>query len=406
MVTGKREFVVGLIRDQLFGPVVMFGLGGIFTEALHDVAFAVAPLSEEDAYELLDQIEAKVLLGPFRGSPAVDREALAAIIKAVGQMAEDHPEIREIDVNPLLIDGADAGGGGRAHRGGRAGGGLHPAAGRHLPPGRAGGSAQRGGGGRLGRHGQVGRHAGGQPAAGRFPGPDLSGQSQGRDDPGPPRAHERGRAARDARPGDRGRARALVNGVVEECGRKGVRRRGGGLGGVLRAGPGGPGAGGRDGRAPPRSTAWRWWAPTAWASSPRTTSCTARGSCCCGPSPGGASMVSQSGNLGTQLLVSAERRKGGVGKFIGVGNEAMIDAVDFINYLHTDPQTNTIVAYMEGFDDGRRLLDVVRADHAGEAGGGAARRHERLRQEGRGLAHRGADLVDARSSRRRPGSRG
>jgi len=78
------------------------------------------------------------------------------------------------------------------------------------------------------------------------------------------------------------------------------------------------------------------------------------------PQPGGASMVSQSGNLGLQLLTSADRRKGGVGKFIGVGNEAMIDAVDFINYLHDDPRTNTIVAYMEGFDDGRRLLDVVK----------------------------------------------
>ncbi len=55
------------------------------------------------------------------------------------------------------------------------------------------------------------------------------------------------------------------------------------------------------------------------------------------PDPGGASMVSQSGNLGTQLLVAAERRKGGVGKFVGVGNEAMIDAVDFINYFRTDP---------------------------------------------------------------------
>ena len=66
------------------------------------------------------------------------------------------------------------------------------------------------------------------------------------------------------------------------------------------------------------------------------------------PEPGGASMVSQSGNLGTQLLVAAERRHGGVGKFVGVGNEAMIDAVDFINYFRTDPLTTTIVAYMEG----------------------------------------------------------
>jgi acyl-CoA synthetase (NDP forming) len=106
MVIGRREFVVGLVRDLLFGPVVMFGLGGIFTEALKDVAFAVAPVSEGDAYELLDQIEAKVLLGTVRGEPAVDRDALAKIIMAVGQMAEDHPEIREIDVNPLLVDGS------------------------------------------------------------------------------------------------------------------------------------------------------------------------------------------------------------------------------------------------------------------------------------------------------------
>jgi len=83
--------VVGLVRDLLFGPVVMFGLGGIYTEALKDVAFAVAPVSEDDAYELMDQIEAKVLLGPVRGEQPVDRAALAKIIMAVGQMAEDHP---------------------------------------------------------------------------------------------------------------------------------------------------------------------------------------------------------------------------------------------------------------------------------------------------------------------------
>ncbi|MBC7293423.1 MAG: acetate--CoA ligase family protein, partial [Thermoleophilia bacterium] len=80
-------------------------LGGIFTEALQDVAFAVAPVDEADAQELFDQIKAKALLGPFRGEPAVDRQALAAVIQAVGQMAVDHPEIQEIDVNPLLING-------------------------------------------------------------------------------------------------------------------------------------------------------------------------------------------------------------------------------------------------------------------------------------------------------------
>ncbi len=79
MVLGKREFVVGLMRDPLFGAVVMFGLGGIYTEALHDVAFAVAPVSEDDAYELMDQIEAKVLLGSVRGERAVDRAQVSPV---------------------------------------------------------------------------------------------------------------------------------------------------------------------------------------------------------------------------------------------------------------------------------------------------------------------------------------
>lgn len=73
MVIGGREFVVGLVRDHLFGPVVMFGLGGIYAEALKDVAFAVAPVSMDDAYELMDQIEARVLLDAVRGEPAVDQ---------------------------------------------------------------------------------------------------------------------------------------------------------------------------------------------------------------------------------------------------------------------------------------------------------------------------------------------
>ncbi len=66
----------------------------------------MAPVSEDDAYELMDEIGAKVLLDSVRGEPAVDRAALAKIIMAVGRMAEDHPEIGEIDVNPLLIDGS------------------------------------------------------------------------------------------------------------------------------------------------------------------------------------------------------------------------------------------------------------------------------------------------------------
>jgi len=71
MVRGSREFVIGLSRDPQFGPCVMFGLGGIFTEALKDVTFRVAPLSREDALEMIDEIKTKKMLGEFRGSPAV-----------------------------------------------------------------------------------------------------------------------------------------------------------------------------------------------------------------------------------------------------------------------------------------------------------------------------------------------
>ena len=66
MVKGSREFVIGLSRDPQFGPCVMFGLGGIFTEALKDVTFRVAPLSKEDALEMIDEIKTKKLLGEFR----------------------------------------------------------------------------------------------------------------------------------------------------------------------------------------------------------------------------------------------------------------------------------------------------------------------------------------------------
>lgn len=105
MVRGSREFVIGLSRDPNFGPCVMFGLGGIFTEALKDVTFRVAPLTREDALEMIDEIKTKKLLGEFRGSPAVDREALAKALVGVGDLGIKYDAIAEIDINPLIICG-------------------------------------------------------------------------------------------------------------------------------------------------------------------------------------------------------------------------------------------------------------------------------------------------------------
>lgn len=103
MVKGQRELVLGLIRDPQFGPCVMFGLGGIYTEILRDVSFRVAPLSRRDALEMMDEIKGAKILESFRGMAAADRETLAASLVALGQLGLDHPEIKEIDVNPLLL---------------------------------------------------------------------------------------------------------------------------------------------------------------------------------------------------------------------------------------------------------------------------------------------------------------
>lgn len=105
MVRGNREFVIGLSRDPQFGPCVMFGLGGIFTEALKDVTFRVAPLTREDALEMIDEIKTKKLLDEFRGSPAVDRDALAKALIGVGDLGVQYDDIAEIDINPLIVCG-------------------------------------------------------------------------------------------------------------------------------------------------------------------------------------------------------------------------------------------------------------------------------------------------------------
>ncbi len=101
----NREFVLGSIRDPQFGPCVMFGLGGVFTEALQDVSFRVAPITSIDAYEMMDELRTKKLLGPFRGSPAVDKEMLARALVGLSELINTYEEIAEIDINPIIING-------------------------------------------------------------------------------------------------------------------------------------------------------------------------------------------------------------------------------------------------------------------------------------------------------------
>ena len=103
MVKGKREFVIGLTRDPQFGPCVMFGIGGIFTEAMKDVSFRVAPLTEDDAQEMITEISATKLLNSFRGEGAVNRNVLVKALVGIGNLGMAYDEIAEIDINPLIV---------------------------------------------------------------------------------------------------------------------------------------------------------------------------------------------------------------------------------------------------------------------------------------------------------------
>ena len=103
-ILGRREFVAGLFQDRQFGPVIMFGIGGVFTEAFSDVVFRLAPLTETDAREMFEEIKGKALLGDFRGEKAVRQEELIQTLLGLSRIGETRPEISEIDINPLLVD--------------------------------------------------------------------------------------------------------------------------------------------------------------------------------------------------------------------------------------------------------------------------------------------------------------
>ncbi|QXC62051.1 acetate--CoA ligase family protein [Aquihabitans sp. G128] len=103
MLKGNRELIAGLSTDPQFGTTVMVGIGGIFAEALADVSVRPVPVSAVDAAEMIDDLATQALLGAFRGEPAVDRDALAAVILGLSAAAEADPSIASADLNPLIV---------------------------------------------------------------------------------------------------------------------------------------------------------------------------------------------------------------------------------------------------------------------------------------------------------------
>jgi acetate---CoA ligase (ADP-forming) len=102
-IAGGRETIIGGTTDPTFGPLLMFGLGGIYVEVLQDVIFRVHPLSDVDAREMVRAIKGYKILEGFRGEPAADQEALVEVIQRVSQLMGENPEIEELDINPFLV---------------------------------------------------------------------------------------------------------------------------------------------------------------------------------------------------------------------------------------------------------------------------------------------------------------
>ncbi len=103
MAPSSTEVIVGSMKDPQFGPTIMFGLGGIFVEVLRDVTFRIAPLTEEEAREMITEVKAYPLLKGYRNTPPSDISAIVRILLNLSRLAIEHQEIKEVDLNPIMV---------------------------------------------------------------------------------------------------------------------------------------------------------------------------------------------------------------------------------------------------------------------------------------------------------------
>jgi acetyltransferase len=103
MVKDKKETIIGISDDLQFGPMIMFGLGGIYVEVLKDVSFRIAPISEKIAREMIGEIKTIKLLKGIRGETPSDIESIVDVLLRMSQLVTDFPEIMEMDINPLFV---------------------------------------------------------------------------------------------------------------------------------------------------------------------------------------------------------------------------------------------------------------------------------------------------------------
>ena len=357
---GRREFVAGMFRDPQFGPVIMFGSGGVFTEAFSDVTFRLAPLTESDSIEMLDEIQGKAMLGEFRGEAAIDRNQLVQSLLGLSRVAEEHSAVAEIDINPLLItpDGrvraVDALVIKRSEK-------FQPPAKYSLPsvaPEAIGSLFYPKSIAIVGASAQIGKWghflitntiSGGfkgdiypvNPAGGKIAGKtvypsitDIPGQIDLAVVTIP------AEKVLDLFPQFRAkdvRNMLLITSGFGETGERGKQleydlinaaRRSN----VLVLGPNTMGI------CNPHINLHCTGSPVM-------------------PKPGSTTMVAQSGNMGVQLLAFAEQQGIGIRAFCGSGNEAMMAIEDYLDGLEIDPLTRTVILYVESVKNGKRFFE-------------------------------------------------
>ncbi len=359
-IKAEREFLAGFFRDPQFGPVIMFGLGGIFAEALSDVSLRLAPLDEEEARGMLTELRGSSLLQGTRNQLPADENALVRTLTGLGAMARDFPDIREMDVNPLLIT---------------AEGEVFAADALAIPERREGPATARppvspriteqffhpgsvafiGASARMGKWGHL------------LPTNVISGNFRGAVYPVNPKAGTI--AGKQAYPSLESLPEtpdlavvtlpaAKISGLLDEMHQKGVTRMA-----LIASGFGETGSQGRELEQEMVDKANRLGITVL---GPNTMGlCNPHHSFYCTgsivqPRPGSTAMISQSGNMGVQLLSFAEQQGIGIRAFCGSGNEAMLSVEDYLDYLAEDKTTRTIMLYLESPKDGSRFLETAR----------------------------------------------
>jgi len=359
-IRAHRELMAGMVRDPQFGPVLMFGLGGILTEALADTTLRVLPVSRDNALDMIDTIRARALLDAFRGEPAADRRALADLLLRLADLALTFPEIAEMDLNPLLIDGdgavkvvdalitcrpprpqLDV---------------VYPVAPadirRLFYPRRiafVGASAQFGKWGHMLFVNTVGGGFDGDIFLVNPRGGKIAGRQVYPSVADLPKNVDLAVVTIPAR---------FVTGLIPQLKQKGIR--------YMLLITSGFGETGGAGAALEKALVKEAREAGVLILGPNTMGiCNPHIQFYCTGSPvrpiaGDTAVVAQSGNMGTQLLAFAEQQGIGIRGFAGSGNEAMLTIEDFLEGFEHDDLTRTVMLYVESVKQGPRFFESAR----------------------------------------------